>query len=64
MYRPDTIANPCINICRMDGDNRYCQGCGRTRQEIGRWERMDEGERARVLAEVPARRAPAAPRLP
>ncbi|MBB2920304.1 DUF1289 domain-containing protein [Cupriavidus alkaliphilus] len=57
MHHPDVLANPCINICRMDLANRYCQGCGRTRLEIGRWLRMSEAERAQVLAAVPARRA-------
>jgi hypothetical protein len=56
MHHPDALANPCINICRMDLANRYCQGCGRTRLEIGRWARMSEAERAQVLAAVPARR--------
>ncbi|WP_373375811.1 DUF1289 domain-containing protein [Cupriavidus nantongensis] len=57
MHHPDALANPCINICRMDLANRYCQGCGRTRLEIGRWLHLSEAERAQVLAEVPARRA-------
>ncbi|MEM5274521.1 DUF1289 domain-containing protein [Cupriavidus taiwanensis] len=57
MHHPDALANPCINICRMDLANRYCQGCARTRLEIGRWARMSEAERAQVLAAVPARRA-------
>ncbi|MDF3838183.1 DUF1289 domain-containing protein [Cupriavidus basilensis] len=50
--------NPCINICRMDLAGKYCQGCGRTALEIGRWDRMTAQERSAVLAEV-ARRRPA-----
>ncbi|NOV24984.1 DUF1289 domain-containing protein [Cupriavidus necator] len=57
MHHPDALANPCINICRMDWANRSCQGCGRTRLEIGCGARLSEAERAQVLAAVPARRA-------
>jgi predicted Fe-S protein YdhL (DUF1289 family) len=53
---PDlSIANPCINICRMDLAGKYCQGCGRTLMEIGGWDRMTEAERAEVTAILPAR---------
>lgn len=57
MHHPDTLANPCINICRMDLANRFCQGCSRTRLEIGSWPRMSDAERAQILAALPARRA-------
>ena len=50
------VANPCINICRMDLAGKYCQGCGRTLVEIGRWEQMTDDQRAEVMASVPARR--------
>jgi predicted Fe-S protein YdhL (DUF1289 family) len=49
------IANPCINICRMDLAGKYCQGCGRTLVEIGRWDRMTEAERDEVTAMLPGR---------
>jgi predicted Fe-S protein YdhL (DUF1289 family) len=51
-----SVANPCINICRMDLAGKYCQGCGRTLVEIGRWEQMTDRQRAEVLASLPARR--------
>ncbi|WP_354687173.1 DUF1289 domain-containing protein [Cupriavidus necator] len=50
-----TPANPCLNICRMDQAGNYCQGCGRTPLEIGRWPRMTEAERAEVMAALPSR---------
>jgi len=62
-FPAEPIGNPCINICRMDQANKYCQGCGRTTLEIGRWDRMGQAERAQVMASIearrPARRAPA-----
>ena len=50
MIQPLSVANPCINICRMDLAGRYCQGCGRTRLEIGRWDQLTEAQRAEVMA--------------
>jgi len=55
MIPPVSIANPCINICRMDLDRKYCQGCGRTSLEIGLWETMTEIRREEVMASLPAR---------
>jgi predicted Fe-S protein YdhL (DUF1289 family) len=56
MNPPIAVANPCINICRMDQAGKYCQGCGRTLVEIGRWEQMTDDQRAEVMASLPARR--------
>jgi predicted Fe-S protein YdhL (DUF1289 family) len=51
------IESPCIKVCVMDEDDRYCLGCKRTLGEIARWGEMGEPEQARVLAQLPARRA-------
>jgi hypothetical protein len=40
----------------MDEDGRYCLGCKRTLGEIARWAEMSDAERAKVLAELPARK--------
>ena len=50
-----SVFNPCINICRMDLDGKYCQGCGRSSLEIGLWEKMTEAQRGEVMASLPAR---------
>jgi uncharacterized protein len=55
MIPPLSVANPCINICRMDLAGRYCQGCGRTLLEIGRWDQLTEAQRAEVMTSLPAR---------
>ena len=52
---PLSVANPCINICRMDLAGKYCQGCGRTPVEIGLWDQMTEPKRAEVMASPPSR---------
>ncbi|WP_019447295.1 DUF1289 domain-containing protein [Cupriavidus sp. BIS7] len=50
-----SVANPCINICRMDSAGKYCQGCRRTSVEIGLWDRMTEAQRIDILADLPLR---------
>ena len=50
----------------MDAEQRYCEGCLRTLAEIAQWAEMSEGERAAVVAQLPARcsdiaEVPAAP---
>jgi hypothetical protein len=51
------IETPCIKICTFDARAALCLGCGRTVEEIARWSAMSAAERARVMAELPARRA-------
>jgi len=40
----------------MDAENRFCLGCARTLGEIVSWGQMSDEERARVMAELPARK--------
>ena len=49
------IQSPCIKICTLDARSGLCLGCGRTIDEIARWSGMSEAERARIMAELPAR---------
>ncbi len=51
------IETPCVKICTLDARAGLCLGCGRTVDEIARWTGMDASERARVMAELPARLA-------
>jgi predicted Fe-S protein YdhL (DUF1289 family) len=51
------MESPCIKVCVMDAENRYCLGCKRTLGEIARWGGMSEAEQATVLAQLADRRA-------
>ena len=51
------IETPCVKICTLDARGGLCLGCGRTVDEIARWSAMSAAERARVMAELPARLA-------
>lgn len=48
----ERIDSPCVNICSIDPDDGYCEGCRRTLDEIARWTAMTPSERARVLGEL------------
>jgi hypothetical protein len=52
-----TIQSPCTKVCTLDARTGLCLGCGRTVEEIARWSAMSEAERARIMAELPGRRA-------
>lgn len=55
------LPSPCINICQMDADNGLCIGCFRTIEEITAWSRIDDAQRAHILAAVAQRRMAHAP---
>ena len=51
------IRSPCVNICRIDAATGWCVGCGRTLDEIARWDSATDADRDAVTAQLPARMA-------
>jgi uncharacterized protein len=49
------MKTPCEKICILDPPSGLCRGCGRSLAEIGRWTAYSDGERARIMAELPKR---------
>ncbi|TPP11370.1 DUF1289 domain-containing protein [Rhizobium glycinendophyticum] len=49
------MESPCILICSIDDKTGFCFGCGRTRDEIGRWTSYSSEERRTIMASLPAR---------
>lgn len=41
---PRAIASPCRKICRLDEEG-FCEGCGRSLDDIRDWLRMDDPAR-------------------
>lgn len=39
--------DPCISLCKFD--DRICIGCGRSKEEIKGWKKMDKPEKREVL---------------
>lgn len=50
-----SASSPCIKVCLIDDETGLCEGCGRTRQEIATWGRMNEAERLGIMAGLEAR---------
>lgn len=55
------IESPCVKTCTLDARSGQCLGCGRTIEEIARWGVFSPAERARIMADLPARLAAEAP---
>ncbi|MCW2307628.1 DUF1289 domain-containing protein [Rhodobium gokarnense] len=53
------VPSPCMNICRIDAASGFCEGCGRTIEEIARWSSYSDAERRAVLKELEGREIPA-----
>ncbi|MCE2656645.1 MAG: DUF1289 domain-containing protein [Rubrivivax sp.] len=49
------LPSPCINVCRMHARAPWCEGCGRSLDEIAGWSRLDDTARARVWSELAGR---------
>ncbi len=49
------IQTPCVKICVVDPQSGHCLGCRRTLAEIAAWTSLSDGERARIMAELPGR---------
>jgi predicted Fe-S protein YdhL (DUF1289 family) len=58
----EEVPSPCNNICRMNSDTGYCEGCFRTLDEIAGWSSATRVERLAVLAKLDARRERSAAR--
>ena len=57
VWKRSEIASPCVKLCQIHPATGLCIGCARTGEEIAAWSRMDAAERARIMAELPAREA-------
>jgi len=40
--------SPCVNVCRLDDNNRYCVGCFRTKEEIMKWTKVTDEDREMI----------------
>ena len=48
---PETVKrseSPCIDLCTMDDEDRYCLGCHRTLDEIALWSSLDQEEKESI----------------
>ncbi len=52
-----SLSTPCNHVCVMHPVRQICVGCGRMRDEIARWTEFSAADRARIMAQLPARLA-------
>ncbi|MEH3117975.1 MAG: DUF1289 domain-containing protein [Methylorubrum populi] len=48
-------SSPCTKVCVLDAATGLCEGCGRTRDEIGSWGSLSEPQRLAIMAGLPGR---------
>ena len=56
MKQDEEVASPCVDVCRMDAESGYCEGCRRTLEEIASWSAFNPAEKRVVLAQLPSRK--------
>ena len=49
------IQSPCKLICELDIEKGLCKGCGRSREEIAKWTRYSDAQRAFIMTELEGR---------
>jgi len=55
VWSRDEVQSPCIRVCVVHPEARLCTGCLRSIDEITRWSRMTNQERAEITEALPAR---------
>jgi predicted Fe-S protein YdhL (DUF1289 family) len=46
------VPSPCVSLCKMDLERRYCMGCMRTIPEIVAWGKADDDYKRAVWAQL------------
>jgi len=50
------VPSPCTDVCRIDAQSGWCEGCLRTLDEIAAWGSLDDDARRAVWQRLPLRR--------
>ncbi len=53
----EPVGSPCTDVCKLDAQSGYCQGCMRTRDEIKAWKTLPDADKLRVFDVLLARLA-------
>ncbi len=43
------VPSPCVGVCQIDRETRFCLGCWRSMEEIAHWSRYDDPTRLEVI---------------
>jgi hypothetical protein len=50
------VPSPCTEVCRIDPQSGWCEGCLRTLDEIAAWGSIDDAARREIWKRLPLRR--------
>jgi predicted Fe-S protein YdhL (DUF1289 family) len=50
------VASPCVDVCRMNAETGFCDGCLRSIDEIAAWSAYGDDAKRAVLARIDSRR--------
>ena len=53
----EKLESPCTSVCRISRETGYCEGCFRTRDEIGQWRDLSFQEQKALIEKLHDRRA-------
>ena len=51
------LESPCTSVCRISNETGFCEGCFRTRDEIGQWRDLSFQEQKALIETLHDRRA-------
>ncbi len=51
-----TVPSPCVSVCRIDPSTGWCEGCGRTIEEIAHWSVLDDEDKRAIWSDLARRR--------
>lgn len=55
VWQRKEVDSPCVQVCVVHPQERICTGCYRSIDEITRWSKMSNEERALLVQELPSR---------
>ena len=50
------IESPCIGLCLLSEDRKFCVGCYRSREEIVKWVKFSDKERSNIIGLLATRK--------
>lgn len=53
----EKLESPCTSVCRISHQTGFCEGCFRTRDEIGQWRDLSFEDQKTLLEKLHNRRA-------
>ena len=53
----EKLESPCTSVCRISHETGFCEGCFRTRDEIGKWRDLSFQEQKTLIKKLHDRRA-------